>query len=51
MRPDALHRLLADVASGALSPNEAAERLVGFPFALGAAAAAVRILRRGWGSE
>ncbi len=35
MRPDALHRLLADVASGALAPDEAAERFAGLPFALG----------------
>ena len=35
MRPNALQRLLEDVASGALSPTEAAERFAGLPFALG----------------
>jgi pyridinium-3,5-biscarboxylic acid mononucleotide synthase len=35
MRPDALHRLLQEVASGGLSPDEAAERFAGLPFALG----------------
>ena len=35
MRPDALHRLLQDVASGAVSPGDAAERLATLPFALG----------------
>ncbi len=35
MRPDALQRLLQQVASGALSPDEAVERFAGLPFALG----------------
>ncbi len=51
MRRDALHRLLEDLASGGLSPGEADERFAGLPFALGAGVLAVRILRRGRGSE
>ena len=49
MRPDALHRLLHDVASGDLSPDEAAERFAGLPSALaeGVVADTHRALRTG----